>query len=65
MEQRQAGLTGRRSVTYQHVGRQMLTHDEVSELPQHLEIIRVGGMKPILADKIDYRDDPAFVGRAA
>jgi type IV secretion system protein VirD4 len=65
VEQRQAGLSGRRSVSYQQVGRQMLTHDEVYELPQHLEIIRVGGMKPILAEKIDYRDDPAFQGRAA
>jgi type IV secretory pathway TraG/TraD family ATPase VirD4 len=65
VEQRQAGLSGRRSVSYQQVGRQQLTHDEVYELPKHLEIIRVGGMKPILAEKIDYRDDPAFVGLAA
>jgi type IV secretion system protein VirD4 len=65
VEQRQAGISGRRSVSYPVVGRQMLTHDEVYELPPHLEIIRVGGMKPILAEKLDYRDDPDYSARAA
>ena len=27
----------------------MLTHDEVMELPAHLQIIRMKGLKPILA----------------
>ena len=65
VEQRQLGLAGRRSVQYQQTGRSLLTHDEVGELPDHLEIVRVGGMKPLLVEKIDYRDDPAFRRLAA
>jgi type IV secretion system protein VirD4 len=63
LEQHQGGLLGRRSTSYQHVGRALLTHDEVMELPRHLEIIRMSGLKPILAEKLDYRYDPAFQGR--
>jgi type IV secretion system protein VirD4 len=64
VEQHQGGLMGRRSTSYQHVGRPLLTHDEVMELPAHLEILRLSGLKPILAEKIDYRFDPDFQGRA-
>lgn len=64
-EQHQGGLLGRRSTSYGHVGRPMVTHDEMMELPAHLQIIRVKGLKPILATKIDYRTDHAFAGRAA
>ena len=60
VEQHQGGLLGRRSTSYQHVGRSLLTHDEVMELDPRLEIIRRTGLKPILATKIDYRTDPAF-----
>ena len=35
-EQHQGGLMGRRSTSYGHVGRAMLTHDEMMELPAHL-----------------------------
>ena len=56
---------GRRSVSHGHVGRALLTHDEVMELPAHLQILRLKGLKPILAQKIDYRTDHAFAGRAA
>ena len=54
-EQHQGGLLGRRSTSYGHVGRAMVTHDEMMELPAHLQIIRMKGLKPILATKIDYR----------
>jgi type IV secretion system protein VirD4 len=63
VEQHQGGLLGRRSTSYQHVGRSLLTHDEVTELDERVEIIRRSGLKPILADKIDYRTDPTFQGR--
>ena len=63
--QRQEGLLGRRSTSYGHVGRAMLTHDEMMELPAHLQVIRMKGLKPILATKIDYRTDPDFAGKAA
>ena len=52
-------------MSYGHVGRALLTHDEVMELPAHLQILRLKGLKPILAQKIDYRTDHAFAGRAA
>ena len=64
-EQHQGGLLGRRSTSYGHVGRPMVTHDEMMELPAHLEIIRMKGLKPILATKIDYRTDHDFAGNAA
>jgi type IV secretion system protein VirD4 len=65
VEKQQGGLLGRRSTSYQHVGRSLLTHDEVMELDPRLEIIRTSGLKPILAEKIDYRTDPMFQGRTA
>jgi type IV secretion system protein VirD4 len=63
VEQRQGGMLGRRSTSYGHVSRALLTHDEVMELPAHLEIVRVKGLKPILAEKLDYRSDPLYAGR--
>jgi type IV secretory pathway TraG/TraD family ATPase VirD4 len=47
-------------VVLQHVGRPLLTTDEVMELAPQKEIIRLGGIKPILADKVDYRRDWDF-----
>lgn len=64
-QQRQGGLFGKRSTSQGHVARALLTPDEVMELPPGLEIIRKKGMKPILAEKIDYRTDPAFAHKAA
>ncbi len=60
VEQRQAGLIGRRSVSMQHMGRSLLTTDEVMELDAQKEIVRLGGIKPILADKVNYRTDGDF-----
>ncbi len=60
VEQRQAGLIGRRSVSMQHMGRSLLTTDEVMELDAQKEIVRLGGIKPILADKVNYRTDWDF-----
>lgn len=65
VDQHQGGLLGRRSTSYGHVGRSLVTHDEVMELPAHLQILRMKGLKPILAEKIDYRTDHAFAGKAA
>jgi type IV secretion system protein VirD4 len=53
----------RRSISLQHTARALLTPDELMDLPADQEIIRVGGLKPILAEKCDYRTDPSFQGR--
>lgn len=55
----------RRSVTLQQHARPLLTPDEVMTLPAHQEIVRVGGLHPILAEKCDYRSDRHLQGRAA
>jgi type IV secretion system protein VirD4 len=60
VEQHQGGLLGRRSTSYQHVGRALLTADEFMELDEDFEVIRRSGIKPILANKTDYRTDPVF-----
>jgi type IV secretion system protein VirD4 len=65
VESRQAGLLGRRSVAFQHVARPLLTTDEVMELDPRLEIVRMSGVKPILAEKVNYRTDPYFQRRVA
>jgi type IV secretion system protein VirD4 len=52
-----SGLQSNASTTYQFHGRPLLTPDELMELDQSLEIVRVSGCKPILAQKLDYRTD--------
>jgi type IV secretion system protein VirD4 len=52
-----SGMQSNASTTYQFHGRPLLTPDELMELDQRLEILRVSGCKPILAHKLDYRTD--------
>jgi type IV secretion system protein VirD4 len=52
-----SGMQANTSTTYQYHGRSLLTPDELMELDDTLEIIRVSGYKPILAHKLDYRSD--------
>ena len=52
-----SGMQSNASTTYQFHGRPLLTPDELMDLDQSLEIIRVSGCKPILAQKFDYRTD--------
>jgi type IV secretion system protein VirD4 len=52
-----SGVQSNASTTYQFHGRPLLTPDELMELDDRLEIIRVSGVKPILAQKLDYRTD--------
>jgi type IV secretion system protein VirD4 len=52
-----SGMQANASTTYQYHGRSLLTPDELMELDESLEIIRVSGYKPILAHKLDYRSD--------
>lgn len=59
----QNGMLGNRSVSFQHVARALLTTDEVMELDPALTIIRLGGVKPILCGKVNYRFDPFFQRR--
>ena len=63
VEQWQAGVLGRRSVSLQHVARPLLTTDEVMELDPRQEMVRVSGVKPILCDKVNYRVDWEFAER--
>jgi type IV secretion system protein VirD4 len=45
------------STTYQFHGRELLKLDELMNLDPRMEIIRVTGIPPILAQKLDYRQD--------
>jgi type IV secretion system protein VirD4 len=63
VEQRSPLLATRRSVSLQHHGRPLMTTDELMDLPADQEIVRIGGIKPILAQKCDYRTDRNFAAR--
>jgi len=51
-------------ITYgeQHVGRQVLTPDEVRNLPQTRELLFIAGQRAILAQKLQYYADREFAG---
>ena len=57
------GQSTSQSVNSHVVRRLLMTTDEVMDLPAHLEIIRVSGCKPILAEKLDYRQEREWQGR--
>jgi type IV secretion system protein VirD4 len=57
MHRGSSGMQANASTAYQYHGRPLLTPDELMELDDRLEIIRVTGAKPILAQKLDYRSD--------
>ncbi|MGI2036423.1 type IV secretory system conjugative DNA transfer family protein [Rhizobium panacihumi] len=46
----------------QHVGRPLLTPDEVRNLPENLELLFLAGQRPIVAGKLAYYADPEFKG---
>ena len=46
----------------QHVGRALLTPDEVRNLPQSRELLFLAGLRPIVADKLRYYADREFSG---
>ena len=49
--------------TSEHVtGRELLTPDEILRLPQSLQLLRIQGMPPVLAQKLRYHADPEFAG---
>jgi len=52
------------SVNTHAVRRPLLTTDEVLDVPANLEILRISGCKPILAEKLDYRQEREWRGRA-
>ena len=51
-------------ITYgeQHVGRPVLTPDEVRTLPQNSELLFIAGQRPIVARKLQYYADREFAG---
>jgi type IV secretion system protein VirD4 len=63
VESRQARLMGQHSVSLQHVARPLLFTDEVMELDPRMQIVRLSGCKPILAEKVNYRVDEDFQDR--
>lgn len=46
----------------QHVGRPLLTPDEVRNIPEHVELLFLAGQRPIVAQKLRYYDEPEFAG---
>lgn len=47
----------------QHVGRALLTPDEVRALPGELELLFLAGQRPVVAAKLRYYADREFAGR--
>ncbi len=45
-------------------GRPLLTPDEIMRLGPARPIVIISGEPPFLLDRLDYRSDPAFAGRA-
>ena len=45
-------------------GRSLLTPDEITRLGPARPIVMIAGEPPYLLDRLDYRSDPAFAGRA-
>jgi type IV secretion system protein VirD4 len=50
------------SFAEQHVGRPLLTPDEVRNLPAGSELLFIAGRRPITATKLRYYGDPEFAG---
>ena len=50
------------SLSQHHVGRPLLTPDEVRNLPQDAELLFLAGQRPIVARKLRYFEDREFVG---
>lgn len=46
----------------QHVGRPLLTPDEVRHLPHNTELLFIAGQRPIVAEKLQYYSDAEFRG---
>ncbi|MGN6421949.1 MAG: type IV secretory system conjugative DNA transfer family protein [Asticcacaulis sp.] len=47
----------------QHIGRPLLTPDEVRNLPETTQLLFLNGMRPVVARKIRYFEEREFVGR--
>ena len=47
----------------QHVGRALLTPDEVRAMPANLELLFLAGQRPIIASKLRYYADREFAGK--
>lgn len=45
-----------------HVGRPLLTPDEVRNLPEYAELLFLAGQRPVIARKLRYFDEPEFRG---
>ena len=59
----QQGLQKRGQVSYQHVGRPLMTADELRAMHPQAAIIYRTGLRPILAGKVHCRTDKEYHGR--
>ena len=50
------------STGIQVTGRDLLTPDEIMQLPPHLQLLRVQGKHTAIAGKLRYYADPEFAG---
>ena len=50
------------SLSDQHVGRALMTPDEVRNLPEDLQLLFLASQRPIMAAKLAYYADPEFQG---
>lgn len=53
-----------RGLSEAETGRPLLMPDEIMRLPAHQKLVLLQGHKPILAEKIDYRNEEPFISRA-
>ncbi len=52
------------SFSQQHVGRPLLTPDEVRNLPSQAQLLFLAGQRPVIAQKLRYFSDPEFASLA-
>lgn len=50
------------STSHNVTGRDLLTPDEIMQLPEHIQLLRIQGQPTALAQKLRYYDEPEFAG---
>ena len=50
------------STSHNVTGRDLMTPDEIMQLPEHIQLLRIQGQPTALAQKLRYYDEPEFAG---
>lgn len=50
------------STSHNVTGRDLMTPDEIMQLPEHIQLLRIQGQPTALAQKLRYYDEPEFTG---